>query len=301
MQDEPLQCLTQSKRADWGAGYETFAQNFVRFEELGCSPLKTNLPVDKLRLEQLLKENEAKWHKACKDAFNYTKLQRAKKRKYKELAASNQTSPVKRRGVSLSAATTNSQPKCFFCDETSGELHKASTFSLDELLRKCAVLLQDNKLIAKLSCGDLIEGKFQALHQQPYQDSNMVFLLWITIIMPAGSLFISVIWLPCPAVAHEFKNGHFVIKKTVRAFSKIPLDHAHEQNNKSVKGRNGVAIGLTENPAELRWMVSGPELSRMINEFETSQNFVSVAEDSADKNHHEDSPAVQRKFIKDVR
>lgn len=78
----------------------------------------------------------------------------------------------------------------------------------------------------------------------------------------------------CPAVAHEFENGHFVVKKSVRAFSKIPLDHAHEQNNKSVKGDGG-AIGLTENSAELlRWMVSGPELSRKINEFEISQNFV---------------------------
>ena len=145
----------REKRADWGAGYETFAQKFVRFEELGCSPLKTNLPVDKLRLEQLFKEN-ARWHKACKDAFNNTKLRRAEKRKYNEVAASNQTSPVKRRRVSLSAATTSSQPKCFFCDETSGELHKASTFSFDERVRKCAVLLQDNKLIAKLSCGGLI-------------------------------------------------------------------------------------------------------------------------------------------------
>jgi len=133
--DEPLQCPAQSKTADWGAGYETFAQNFVRFEELGCSPLKTQLPVDKLRLGQLLKENEAKWHKAYEDAFNNTKLQRAEKRKYNEVAASNQTSPVKRRGVSLSAATTNSHPKCFFCDETSGELHKASTFSLDDCVQ----------------------------------------------------------------------------------------------------------------------------------------------------------------------
>ena len=155
MLDEPLQCPSQSKRADWGAGYETFAQNFVRFEELGCSPLKTNLPVDKLRLEQLLKENEAKWHKACKDAFNNTKLQRAEKRKYNDVDASNQSSPVKRRRVSLSAATTNSQLKCFFCDETSGELHKASTFSLVERVRNCAVLLQDGKLRATL-CKDCV-------------------------------------------------------------------------------------------------------------------------------------------------
>lgn len=68
-----------------------------------------------------------------------------------------------------------------------------------------------------------------------------------------------------------------------------------------MKGDGG-AIGLTENSAELlRWMVSGPELSRMINEFETSQNFVSVAENNSDKKHHQDSPAVQLKFIKDVR
>ena len=105
----------------------------------------------------------------------------------------------------------------------------------------------------------------------------------------------------CPAVAHEFENGHFVVKKSVRAFSEIPLDHAHEHNSKSVKGDGG-AISLTENSAEmLRWVVSGRELSRMINEFETSQNFVSVAEDNGDKIHHEDSPAVQLKFIKDVR
>ena len=79
----------------------------------------------------------------------------------------------------------------------------------------------------------------------------------------------------CPAVAHEFENGHFVVK------------HSSIFQNSSAE--------------LLRWMVSGPELSRMINEFETSQNFASVAEDNADKKHHEDSPAVQRKFIKDVR
>lgn len=109
MLDEPLQCPSPSKRADWGAGYETFAQNFVRFEELGCSLLKTNLPVDKLRLEQLLKENEAKWHKVCKDAFNNTKLQRAEKRNYNELAESNQTSRVKRRSFYISSNNNNKQ------------------------------------------------------------------------------------------------------------------------------------------------------------------------------------------------
>ncbi len=49
----------------------------MRYIELGCSHLKINLLVDELQLEHLLRENEAKCHKACKDAFNNTKLLRA--------------------------------------------------------------------------------------------------------------------------------------------------------------------------------------------------------------------------------
>ena len=42
-------------------------------------------------------------------------------------------------------------------------------------------------------------------------------------------------------------------------FSGIAIDHAHEQNNTSVKGDGG-GVGLTENPAALRrWMVTGPD------------------------------------------
>ena len=71
-------------------------------------------------------------------------------------------------------------------------------------------------------------------------------------------------------VAAEFKKGNFVGIKTQHAFSEISLDHAHEQNNKLVKGDGG-AIGLTENsPQLLRWMVSGPEVARLVNEFECS-------------------------------
>ena len=47
-------------------------------------------------------------------------------------------------------------------------------------------------------------------------------------------------------------------------------DQAHEQNNAHVKGKGG-AIGLTQN-AELlqRWMVAGPEVARLVGEFESS-------------------------------
>ena len=44
--------------------------------------------------------------------------------------------------------------------------------------------------------------------------------------------------------------------------------------NKIVKGDGG-AIGLTESSTQLlRWMVSGPEMSRVIKDFELSQELV---------------------------
>lgn len=75
-----------------------------------------------------------------------------------------------------------------------------------------------------------------------------------------------------PNIAKEFEAGHFVIHKTKKVFSGMAIDQAHEQNNKCVKGDGG-AIGLTENSSQLlRWMVSGPEIARIIGEFEASRD-----------------------------
>jgi len=70
-----------------------------------------------------------------------------------------------------------------------------------------------------------------------------------------------------PASIHsEFEeNGHWVIQKTIRRFSAMPIDQAHEQNNEIIKSTGG-AIGLTENPSTFR--VSGPEQARILKEFE---------------------------------
>ena len=61
-----------------------------------------------------------------------------------------------------------------------------------------------------------------------------------------------------PHVYNEsVSGGKLTVKKKANAFSSIPLDQAHEQNNELIKGVGG-AIGITENPsALLRWMVAG--------------------------------------------
>ena len=71
-----------------------------------------------------------------------------------------------------------------------------------------------------------------------------------------------------PLVYDEFMKGHFTAKKTLHSFSAIAEDQSHKQNNAKVKG-NGGAVGLTENEQALRrWMVAGPEVCRVIEEFQ---------------------------------
>ena len=97
-----------------------------------------------------------------------------------------------------------------------------------------------------------------------------------------------------PSVCTAFNQGSFVVHKTKKPFSAIALDHAHEQVNSVVKGEGG-AVGLTESAAALRrWMVAGPELSRMIEEFE---NIVPEEETT----HHENTPSFQKNFAEDMR
>ena len=99
-----------------------------------------------------------------------------------------------------------------------------------------------------------------------------------------------------PSVFAEFSQGKFVVQKSQHYFSMIALDHNHEQENEAIKGDGG-AVGLTENPAALRrWMVAGPEIARVVKEFESTY----VEQKPNDVHHHEQVPAVQKAFAKDV-
>ena len=90
-----------------------------------------------------------------------------------------------------------------------------------------------------------------------------------------------------PRIFEAFCKGKFTVNKTQRAFSRMAIDESHEQNNACVKGDGG-AVGLTENPsALLRWMVSGPEMARIIGEFRT---VLDKKETVSQLHHHEDQP-----------
>ena len=106
--------------------------------------------------------------------------------------------------------------------------------------------------------------------------------------------------LPEPTKQEFKKQGHWVLSKTNKLFSAIPIDQAHEQENASVKGSGGF-IGLTESPIALkRWMLSGPELARLQSQFEADYLPVNESDDPKYLQNHENGFATQKLFHKQV-
>ena len=92
--------------------------------------------------------------------------------------------------------------------------------------------------------------------------------------------------------------GNFVIHNSRRDFSAKAIDQAHEQNNAVIKGDRG-ANGLTEDPAALRrWMVAGPEVSRLLAAYEAMSGIIDTRIDSR---HHEATLGDQTAFFENVK
>lgn len=154
--DEPLQCPADSKRSNLGAGYTTLAANIQKFATLKSLPKKIN--VSRLDegsgIEETFFACKARWHKSCYALFNSTKLKRAEKRHAQQQI---EEAGGKFTRSNASTCTQDTGPKCFICDKAdSRPLHKVSTLGLDARVRESAALLNDEKLLAKLSSGDLI-------------------------------------------------------------------------------------------------------------------------------------------------
>ena len=102
----------------------------------------------------------------------------------------------------------------------------------------------------------------------------------------------------CPSVYDEFKSGNFTFLKTRRSFSRMALDQVHEQNNKVIKGVSGATSLLNrgDESALIRWALSGPELSKMLSDFEEQQ----TPETTDVQDHHECGKSFQTSFFNDV-
>ena len=66
------------------------------------------------------------------------------------------------------------------------------------------------------------------------------------------------LYVTSPSLHDSFQKGMFSTQKSLKQFSKIALDQAHEQLNCKLKGDGG-AIGLFDSEEALkRWVVAGP-------------------------------------------
>ena len=102
--------------------------------------------------------------------------------------------------------------------------------------------------------------------------------------------------LVCLNVYRESYSGNFVVRKTINPFSTIALDQAHEQINLIIKGVGG-AVGLLSkdmDSALTRWKVAGPEVGRLLEEYEGLFNITSNENKGK---HHEDYTEFQKTFF----
>eukprot|EP00058_Branchiostoma_floridae_P021206 XP_002606696.1 hypothetical protein BRAFLDRAFT_72537 [Branchiostoma floridae] len=101
-----------------------------------------------------------------------------------------------------------------------------------------------------------------------------------------------------PQLAEEFESGKFVVHKSRRDFSGMAIDQAHEQANAVIKADGG-AVGVTEDPSALRrWMIAGPQVSHLVEQYEAASEAKEAVEPTS---HHNQTSQAQRVFMENVK
>ena len=95
-----------------------------------------------------------------------------------------------------------------------------------------------------------------------------------------------------PALYRQFADGFFTIAKPQNTFAMIGFDQTHEQQNKELKMHGGT-LNLSDECVFTKWAVAGPEIARVITEFEAGM----YTRKNAVLKHHDHSPSVQQTFF----
>ena len=95
-----------------------------------------------------------------------------------------------------------------------------------------------------------------------------------------------------PALYRQFADGFFTIAKTQNPFSMIGFDQKPEQQNKELK-MQGATLNLSYECVFTEWTVAGPEIARVITEFEAGMR----TRKNAVLKHHDPIPSVQQRFF----
>ena len=95
------------------------------------------------------------------------------------------------------------------------------------------------------------------------------FTPWTTRTTHVGYRYMVVLAEKHPEVHAEFMKGNFVVQKSVRKFSLMAKDQAHEQSNKRLQACGGADSMRTPRP--LHFMLAGPDCAWIV-EFEAVEN-----------------------------
>ena len=154
---EKLRCPFDSLRSEADSWYDSLCLSIKRSRELACLPFKTRLltlDFQKDKLSKVFLERRAKWQKLWRNKFSGLKLEREFKRKASGIDVKDDES--RKKLPRRSTDTTTTSQNCFFCEESSRELHRASNFNLDRNVRESASILNDTSPLGKLSTGDMV-------------------------------------------------------------------------------------------------------------------------------------------------
>ena len=158
-QDKLICPATNSWQVDKSLGYRSIAEQLKKFDEIEELPNSIRCRIYFLSHEELtesLFQNKAKFHKYCKNTYDEHHYGLAnKKRKFMGNDENDLISTPKTRAR---YSAHNFVPQCFFCEKggIDGNLTQAQTLSLDKRVLDAAIQLQDEKLLTKLSAGDMI-------------------------------------------------------------------------------------------------------------------------------------------------
>jgi len=130
--------------------------------------LTSSLLDDGSGIPETLSKNNARWHKSCRDQFNSTKLQRAQRKKRKRISSDEaevvvDPSPKKRKVTRSQCGSRSEYNVCFLCNQNGNKiLWSVHTTEVNTRVLKCATILNDTMLLAKLAGTDLIslEAKY---------------------------------------------------------------------------------------------------------------------------------------------
>ena len=160
----PANILQCPANKDSGAGYETLSKYLASFNELGRLDFNLARLDEGQGVVKTLVRRSALVHKLCKANYSKSRLSRilTSKRKLQSCLNSNGRKYIRDSGKHLNEK--RDEWKCFLCEktDTADALHEVCTFDVDARVRKCAIELEDTKLIANLSPGDLVaqEAKY---------------------------------------------------------------------------------------------------------------------------------------------